>query len=639
VILSAPRFSPDGTRFAIPTSNGVTVYETGTWNIIAEIDSDMPVNALAFSPDGKRLAIAFGGKIHFWEEIGGDTPKTIELGPDFNYYITDLEFSPDGALLAVGYWPDISPYTTVFQTSDWQPAYTVEGTKPLFSSDSQRLSTVSAGINEEPYVSLYSAAPGMLIHRWGGVSVAFLPEGELLIEAGGATRVVETQAGTYQARLALNGRAPARSPDGRHAAVFEPGVVRLYSLADGALLRTLELPDTDRPLEGQRLLFLPDGQYLAASTSVRSCDSCDPIPGPILIWQLAGDDAVHELPAPATLPWLGSDPGGQTLVVTTSNGVRRYDPGPASLVGSLNTFSDYISELALSPDGKQLAVGYSESGRFGLRVLDLATRNEPRSYIYVPRGVSPLDWWKMAFSPDGKLVGLGGHFWRVETGDHFTLPSPELTTAGPAISLAFNPDGQTVTLGLPEGKVQICELSLLSCTQTLAFDFPGDVVSLASSPDGTQLAAAYAYTLDGTPSPAAQVWQIPAGVPQVRLQAANIAFVTYSPDGRLIATITVLDETYQRNFPYGVIQLWTDTGELRATFPPKNVMRLAFSPDGQTLAAGLSDGRVQLWSIDGYLIQQLDTSQEGVIAGLAFTPDGQQLVIASGTGVIELWSR
>jgi WD40 repeat protein len=241
----------------------------------------------------------------------------------------------------------------------------------------------------------------------------------------------------------------------------------------------------------------------------------------------------------------------------------------------------------------------------------------------------------MAFSPDGKLVGLGGHFWEIETGEPLMLPASGVDEADAAISLAFAPDGQTVALGLPGGRVRLCDLANSICNQTLVADFPGDVVSLAASPDGAQLAAAYAYTLETYPSPAAQVWQMPAGVPLHPLAAPNIAYVTYSPGGELLATLTVLAETYQRNFPYGVIQLWSSTGEQLAALPPTDVVRLAFSPDGHILAAGLSEGQVQLWSLDGTHPGMIPSSG---VTPLVFTLT-VGLIIASATGVIEVWGR
>jgi WD40 repeat protein len=650
VIISSPLFSPDGTKFAIPTSNGIYVYETHTWGEPRELKSTgmTCVNpcALAFSPDGKWLASAYGNNLWIWAGEDGDSLHTLDLDLDASTYITSLEFSPDGARLAAGYRDasasSIIVFTLILQTSDWKSIYTIEGADPLFSPDNQAITTIHAGVEGNSFVFLYTADKGQLLHRWDGKSASFLPTGELLVEANDAVRVLDPRA--FTTRLVLNGSTPALSPDGETVAVTHTGGVHLYSLEDGALLSTFALPQEDSPLETvESLLFSPNGSRVAANTTSRPCPTCEPSPGPVILWNSEDGSVVDALPAPADQVWLRFAPDGNSLAVVVKDGVKLYDPASGALIDRLDTFSDYTGELALSPDGKRLAVGYGESFRFGLRVWEVATRKEARDYVIFPRELDHSDWWKMAFSPDNKLVGLGSNFWEIETGEGQPLLQQELDAANPdmAISLAFDPRHPTIALGFPRGDLQLWSLDRFTLTQKLESGITGDVISLAYSPDGAQLAAAYAYTFEDEvhASPAVQVWQMPAGAPLYRLAEVNIFYVTFSPDGQRLATISTSSDSYDRVFPYGVVQLWTNTGEYLTTLPPTAVMRLAFSPDGQILATGLSDGRVQLWNLEGRLIQELDTSQEGVITGLAFSQDGNLLAIATGIGVIELWGR
>jgi WD40 repeat protein len=64
---------------------------------------------------------------------------------------------------------------------------------------------------------------------------------------------------------------------------------------------------------------------------------------------------------------------------------------------------------------------------------------------------------------------------------------------------------------------------------------------------------------------------------------------------------------------------------------------VAFSPDGKTVAAGGSDGRVLLWQTEtGRLISQ-EEGHQGEILASAFGRDSKTLVSAGADGVVRLW--
>jgi WD40 repeat protein len=62
------------------------------------------------------------------------------------------------------------------------------------------------------------------------------------------------------------------------------------------------------------------------------------------------------------------------------------------------------------------------------------------------------------------------------------------------------------------------------------------------------------------------------------------------------------------------------------------VTALRYSPDGRTLAAGGSDGRISLWS-DGKLLGKLD-GHVAAIHALAWSADGLQLASTADDGTI-----
>jgi WD40 repeat protein len=60
---------------------------------------------------------------------------------------------------------------------------------------------------------------------------------------------------------------------------------------------------------------------------------------------------------------------------------------------------------------------------------------------------------------------------------------------------------------------------------------------------------------------------------------------------------------------------------------------IAISPDGNLLAGGRSDGKVELWNLDGPSPQSrpIDSHQhEGMVTSVAFSPDGQRIASAGG---------
>ena len=94
-------------------------------------------------------------------------------------------------------------------------------------------------------------------------------------------------------------------------------------------------------------------------------------------------------------------------------------------------------------------------------------------------------------------------------------------------------------------------------------------------------------------------------------QRGAIWGVAFSPDGDYIAA-TSLDDT---------LHLWqvSDRNYRQIPGQSQGLTRVAFSPDGQTIATGDIDTTIKLWNRDSALQNTLPGHQ-GIITSLAFSP-------------------
>lgn len=113
----------------------------------------------------------------------------------------------------------------------------------------------------------------------------------------------------------------------------------------------------------------------------------------------------------------------------------------------------------------------------------------------------------------------------------------------------------------------------------------------------------------------------------------QVGQVAFSPNGQLLAS----------GDSQGQIRLWDVTtaqmlGEPLAEHGD-TIGGLAFSPDGQLLASSDAEGRILLWNVSGrsILAQSFDEGHTDAVWQLAFSPNGQTLASAGGDGQIILW--
>ncbi|MCK9878289.1 serine/threonine protein kinase [Frankia sp. Ag45/Mut15] len=311
---------------------------------------------------------------------------------------------------------------------------------------------------------------------------------------------------------------------------------------------------------------------------------------------------------------------------------------PSSFRGlTLSGFSDAVSSVAFSPDGRTLAGG---SGDKTVRLWDVTDRDHPAP-IGKPLTGHSLYVTSVAFSPDGRTLAVGSwdrtvQLWDMNNRNHPTLLGTPLTGATDQVnSISFSPDGRTLAVGGWSRMIQLWDLAdrthPLPLGQLLA---AGDHIgSVEFSPDGRTLAGGGA---DGI----LQLWDLTDRTRPTALgkpltaELKVITALTFSSDGRTLATagaddIAHLWDLSDRSRP-------TDLGKLPVDIEESSAA-ITFSPNGRTLASAKRTGFLYLADAVSHAVSPPLLGHMGAVTSVAFSPDRRTLASGSEDRTIRLW--
>jgi WD40 repeat protein/tRNA A-37 threonylcarbamoyl transferase component Bud32 len=568
-----------------------------------------------------------------------------------------VEFSPRGDLLVSA---GTDGAVRIWDTSSWQLAGSVAASETeinaaVFSPDGTMLATA----DDAGRLKLWDVVTGQ--RRWDvpahdgeALLAQFSRDGTRIVTAGRndpAVKLWDVSNGSLQD--ALPGHGFLLAPDGTTLATLEDGgEVGLYNLSTRKHRSCFRIGDG---IEDAALSH--DGRWLATAHRADVC---------LRLWDVPTGQLRHELRGHAGAAFsVAFAPDDRSVVSAGEDGtVRLWDADTGRPRGIHLGHGGPIWDVTFSPDGRTIA---SASRDGTVKLWDPMVPEVPT------RVSASAEAWDLAFSPDSReLIGIGADG-VVSTWDALTGCRRETWGVAAASNLSravLSSNGriaavvekdQTIALHDLPGRRRLGKVPPQSGTEPRAvtLDTTGRLLAIATGHGGGSLwsvpGMSRLATLEGdvrqilfaphgallcTTKPGERVisWDPAADRTDALPDPAwdSYAYACISADGRAFA---VTDHQFVR------LRRLVSSGSAGEGVVLEGhafaVQRLAFSPDGKTLASGDHGGVVKLWDVAAGEPLLMFETQAGPVSSIRFSHDGRILAVCGvrpdGTAEILLW--
>jgi WD40 repeat protein/tRNA A-37 threonylcarbamoyl transferase component Bud32 len=388
----------------------------------------------------------------------------------------------------------------------------------------------------------------------------------------------------------------------------------LWNILDGKSIATLR--GHDKPIS--KVLFHPDGRCISASNEE----------GTIKFWNASTGAELLNIQEEG-LQAIALSPDGRQLAVV-SDKLRLRDARNGQVVATLRDSPQRATSIAFSPDGQVVAVSDGE-GR--ILLLEVGTGHLTLSLLAHITHVNSV-----CFSPDGRYLASAGSdglvkIFHVKNGREFlVLRGHDLQNNQEVRSVAFSSDGTRLVSGDAGGSVLVWNASQSREWLSLASGGGARPQSLGFSPDGTKLACA-----DGGKQ--VHLWDLEKNLQLSTLDGhpGGIGFVLSTSQSNRVFSIGNERSSNGKFEP--VMKIWDAiTGEATSSLPGQQyhlydkASMVAASRDGQRLAWTRDGESVTLWDVASN--REIFTSSKFMHwpRTIALSPDGQKIAVSSSMG-------
>lgn len=599
------------------------------------------VFGINFSPDGHTLAIARGaadsrqqyGRVELWDLQTGKLRRIIK---GFDGPVRSVSFTPDGHTLISG--------STEFQRTE---IATKRGR--IGGTNSSALKWWDTETGELKH---QLTLPGEAIYA---IRATPSPDGKQLavrLSSGSSyppyafykveMKLVDAETGDLKYKLDMgHPGAAAFSPDGKVLAVTNGDEVKLWDTQTGKSLRKLK----DLRGSANALAFTFDGHNIAVASTKYTFDFygyrvTTKASSEVKIFDATTGIVKHKLANVGVVNSLAFSRSGRILLVggvlptdaMGTAGIRVFDfqSGHMMDLPTGGDFKEAVDSITLSDSGEFLAF---RSGPATVKVVETRTGKVKHSWDADSVGdsverstsryvVSVSRMLAVAFSTDGTLISAESDHGEIKSWDHRTGEVKEQVRAeqdDPSL-VAVAADGKSFA-EISEGALLLWNANS-DAKRTVPLAAIGPVSALAISSDGQTIALAAV----GEVSLVGRSGEVTKKLTKVEGVIDRLAF---SPDGRSLAGAN----------EGGGIAIWNvGRGQVEKTLANVGgVTAMAFGPDGRSLAVATEDKVIGVWNLANGSEQVHLQKHEATVNALAFSPDGRLLASGGDDRMIVLW--
>ena len=390
----------------------------------------------------------------------------------------------------------------------------------------------------------------------------------------------------------------SQSGDGEE---WSPSMIKLWDVNTGELKVTL----TEHKGAVNSIVFSPDGETLAIAYNDNTIRFRDGVTG-----EPKSTLTGHRCKI------IAFSPDGSRLVGGSSEEIHFWDVATGELQLTFAAHANSIDALKYSPDGKMIA---SRGGDNNVCLWD-ANTGEFLRIFRDNTGDSSID-----FSRDSKTLAIVSYdgtiwLWNTHTGEQLKIIKWDTKLK----YVQYSPDGKTFACDDDkDGTMLLFDANTGELLHNLKMPVQRQYVNdFRYSPDGLTLAVSNGYEI--------YFWDVPTGELQKTITgyADVVSTVIYSPNEE---TLVSLDD---------IVRIWDlGTQKLVKTLSlESSIRRIAYSPDGETLACGTYDKTIVLWNVSEWKKRSVLEGHTNGISSVVFSPDGQVLASGSWSGRIRLWN-